>query len=132
MPRKIHHEVLVFRKTVWLSTFFDTERDTQRWRIYRRPKRTWGTGNWYEGLHLLRDLHGHLKNDLVPQPMLRAYAFTEWSWDDPQQPNGTDLWVETSSPNEYVIWYSPNNWADFLQTAREDWVCMGAGFWEPY
>ena len=45
MPNKPHHEVLVFKKTVWLSVLFDMERDTQRWRVY---KRTWsrGTSGW--------------------------------------------------------------------------------------
>ena len=36
MPRKPHHEVLVFKKTVWLSIYFDMVRGTQCWRTYKR------------------------------------------------------------------------------------------------
>ena len=33
------------------------------------------------------------QNAGLPIPLLRAYAFTEWSWATLQRPNGTDFWA---------------------------------------
>ena len=66
----------------------------------------------------------------LPKPILKAYAFTEWTFDTPKRPNGTDLWVECNPPNNFEIWYSPLDWRDFLGTGNHDWEYMGFGFWE--
>ena len=65
------------------------------------------------------------------KPVLRAYAFTEWSRDVPQRPNGTNLWVQGNAPNQFEIWYSPLNWEDCLRSCAQDWVFVGIGYWEP-
>ena len=126
MPYKAHHEVLVFKKTVWLSVGFDVEQDTQRWRVYKRQayKRCRG---WWWGLVPEGYILGDLKNGDLPKPILKAYAFTEWTWDTPKRPNGTDLWVENG--DKFEIWYSPLNWEEVLDTGKHDWEYMGAEFW---
>ena len=70
-----------------------------------------------------------------PPPLRRAYAFTEWSWDTPQRPNGTDLWVPDhdapNAPHQLTIWYSQLNWQDFLSAGEQDqgWWYMGMEDW---
>ena len=130
MLNKPHHEVLVFKKTVWLSVLFDMERGTQCWSVY---KRTWRscTREWWLGLVPKCYIPGDLKNENLPKPILKAYAFTEWTLEDTlQRPNGTDLWVEYDPPNKFLIWWSPLNWDDVLETGKHDWECAGVGFWE--
>ena len=76
---------------------------------------------------------GDFKNGDLPKPSLKAYAFTEWTFDTPKRPTGTNLWVECNPPNKFEIWYSPLNWRDFLGTRKHDWEYMGIGkhrFWE--
>ena len=124
---KAHHEVLVFQNTVWLSIWFEAVRCTQRWRVYKRP----GKGHpWWLGL-VPKGIVEHMLDMDLPKPVLRAYAFTEWSWDQPKRPNGTDLWVQGNAPNQFEIWYSPLNWEDCLSSSAQDWVSMGIGYWEP-
>ena len=67
----------------------------QQWRIYQRPRRSKGghVGPWWAGLIPKPGWPYDSQNAGLPIPLLRAYAFTEWSWDTPQRPNGTDLWV---------------------------------------
>ena len=72
-----------------------------------------------------------MRNVHLPVPLLRAYAFTEWSWDEPQLPHGTDLWVQGSTPNKFHIWYSPQNWQDFLTVGEQGWEFVGMNYWEP-
>ena len=75
MPKKQHHELLVFKKTVWFSWRFDMEQDSQYWRIYWRstcPGAPWWVGLVHKG-------YVDMKNKDVPEPILRAYAFTEWT-----------------------------------------------------
>ena len=129
MPNKAHHEVLVFKKMVWLSVHFDMEWDTQHWRVYKRCR---CTGEWWLGLVPKGYILGELKNGDLPKPILKAYAFVEWTlWDTPKHPNGTDLWVEYNPPNKFEIWYSPLNWYEVLEdTGKHDWEYVGAGFWE--
>ena len=135
MPGKPHHQVLVFKKTVWLSVHFDTEHDTQKWLVYKRPKgqvRNGAIGQWWLGLTPKGHIPGNLKNAHVPEPLLTAYAFTEWSLGDtPQRPDGTDLWVEHNPPNHFEIWYSPLNWDRVLVTEEHDWTRVGFALWEP-
>ena len=50
-----------------------------------------------------------------------AYAYTEWSWDTPQRPNGTDLWVPTVYPNVWAVWYSKHNWDSCLMSEEATW-----------
>ena len=71
-----------------------------------------------------------MKNENLPKPLLKAYVFTEWSWDTPPRPNGTDLWVEYNLPNQFEIWRSPLNWEEVLETGMQDWEWRGYGFWE--
>ena len=135
MP-KPHHEVLVFKKTVWLSTHFDLDRGTQRWRVYRRPVqrglRSRCLRPWWSGLTPKPKIPQDVRNEALPTPLLRAYAFTEWSWDTPQLPNGTDLWVEdTDAPNRFEIWYSELNWQDCLSVGEQGWEYKGIAYWEP-
>ena len=128
MPNKAHHEVLVFKKTVWLSVHYDMEQGTQRWRVYKRCR---GTSQWWLGLVPKGFIPGELANENLPKPILKAYAFTEWTlWDTPKRPNGTDLWVEYNLPNEFEKWYSPLNWYEVLDTGKHDWEYVGAGFGE--
>ena len=54
------------------------------------------------------------------KPVLRAYAFTEWSRDVPQRPNGTNLWVQGNAPNQFEIWHSRLNWEDCLSSTAQD------------
>ena len=133
MPNQPHHEVLVFKKTVWLSVLFDMEQDTQHWRVYKRRmchRKGTGAGEWWVGLVRTVSVLD-LKNRDLPKPILKAYAFTEWTlWDTPKRPNGTDLWVEYDSPNQFQIWYSQLNWREVLDTRKDDWEYMGLGFWE--
>ena len=63
-----------------------------------------------------------------PIPLLRAYAFTEWSWDTPQRPNGTDLWVPNGT-HQFSSWYSQRNWRDVLSAPTPNWRYMGEGQW---
>ena len=72
----------------------------------------------------------NIKNDNLPEPLLKAWAFTEWSWDTPKRPNGTDLWVEHTPPNQFEIWYSPLNMQEFLETGMWEWEWRGYGVWE--
>ena len=122
MPNKQHHDVLVFKKTVWLSVDFDTERDTQRWRVYKHCR---GTGKWWLGLVPKGYIPGELINGVIPKPVIKAYAFTEYNG-----PQGTDLWVEYDPPNEFQIWYSPLLWKEVLDTGKSDWEYVGIGLWE--
>ena len=139
MPGKAHHEVLVFRKTVWLSLSFDETQGSQRWRIYRRPRRSRGgrVGHWWAGLIPTRTTPYDRQNAGLPRPLVRAYAFTEWSWDTPKRPNGTDLWVPDwdapNAPHQFTIWYSQLNWQDFLGAGEQEqgWVYMGEDQWMP-
>ena len=137
MPGKQHHEVLVFHKTVWLSLSFDETRGSQQWRIYRRTRRSRGgrVGPWWAGLIPKRTTPYDRQNAGLPIPLLRAYAFTEWSWDTPQRPNGTDLWVPDydapNAPHQFTIWYSQLNWQDFLSAGEQEqgWWYMGEQDW---
>ena len=61
-----------------------------------------------------------MRNMDLPTPILRAYAYAEWTWGEP---DWTDLWVPSCAPSEYLIWYSPVNWPNFLVS--------GLGYWEP-
>ena len=135
---KAYHTVLVFKQTVWLSVRFGLEQDTQRWRIYRRPRRRPRRGHnvkdrWWKGLILRGTMPNDMKNTVLPTPVLTAYAFTEWSWDVPQRPNGTDLWVEDDHfSNQYQIYYSKMNWWNCLDAGGgEGWAYMGIGNMEP-
>ena len=69
-----------------------------------------------------------MKDEDLPKPILKAYAFTEWTWDTPKRPNGADLWVQP--PNKWEIWYSPLNWDKVFETGWGDWEYMGVGYWE--
>ena len=124
MPGKAYHEVLVWRKVVWLSISFDEESGMQRWRVYRRPhRRRGGYGPWWKGLIQRGNVPRWLRNEDLTTPILRAYAFTVWSWD---LPNGTNLWVQdNAAPNQFQIWYSPLHWRDFLNTGEQGWTYMG-------
>ena len=126
MPGK-QHQVLVFKGTVWLSLSFDMEQDSQHWRVYER---LWRNGDWWLGL--IPKGYMDMKNKDLPKPILKAYAFTEWTrWETPKRPNGTDLWVEYKLlPNKFDVWYSPRNWFDVLDTEVDEWEYMGDGYWE--
>ena len=121
--------MLVFKQTVWLSTGWDDEQGTQSWRIYRRPGK--GLGPWWSGLIPKGTAPHEMRNTDLPTPVLRAYAYTEWSWDEPQLPDGTDLWVQHNAPNQFEIWYSELNWPDFLNTGEQGWAYLGIGYHEP-
>ena len=122
MPKRPHHEVLIFRRTVWLSTGWDRDADTQQWRVYKRRRRCGqgGQGPWWSGL-IPKHTIGPMPNGNCPTPRLRAYAYTEWSFDDPPSPDGTDLWVETADPNVWAIWYTQRNWDSCLMSGDEEW-----------
>ena len=128
MPRKPHFEVLVFRKSVWLSIYYSQERGMQLWRIYKHPRGAQRSlGRWWLNL-MPTDLPMAMRNTDLPTPILRAYAYTEWTWGEP---DGTDLWVPSGAPNEYLIWHSPVNWPNFLGPGQQEWVYSGLGYWEP-
>ena len=135
MPGKQHHEVLVFRKTVWLSLSFDetggSQQWRQQWRIYWRPPqehgRPWATP-WWAGLIPKPGPPHDYPNAGLPRPLLRAYAFTEWSFDTPKRPNGTDLWVPNGT-HQFSIWYSWLNWQDVFSAVEPNWRYMGEGQW---
>ena len=126
MPYKQHHEVLVFKKTVWLSLSFDLPQDSKHWRIYRRWGRK-GKGEWWWGL--VPKGYMDMKNEDLPKPILKAYAFTEWTWETPQRPNGTDLWVADKTSNKCDIWYSTLNWDKVLVADDDEWEHVGAGYY---
>ena len=130
MPGKQHHEVLVFRKTVWLSLSFDETGGSQQWRIYWRPRRSKGghVGTWWAGLIPKPGPPYERQNAGLPIPRLRADAFTEWSFDTPKRPNGTDLWVPNGT-HQSSIWYSWLNWQDVLIAAELNWRYIGEGQW---
>ena len=129
MPGKQHHEVLVFRKTVWLSLSFDETQGRQWWRIYQRRSHRGGrVGPGWAGLSPKRTTPHARQNAGLPLPLLRAYAFTEWSWDTPKRPNGTDLWVP-SGAHQLTIWYSQLNWQDVLSASEPNSRYMGEGQW---
>ena len=122
MPRKPHHEVLIFSRSVWLNTGWDKDADTQQWRVYARPRHC-GRGGlrpWWSGLTPKSDI-GPIPNVNLPTPCLRAYVYTEWSWDVPPRPNGTDLWVETADPNMWAVRYTQHNWDSCLMAEDEEW-----------
>ena len=70
-----------------------------------------------------------MKNEDLPKPILTAYAFTEWTWDTPKHPNGTDLWVQDTHPNKFEIWYSTHNWDKVFECDFEIKKCEGVGNW---
>ena len=71
-----------------------------------------------------------MKDKDLPKPILKAYAFTEWTlWDTPKRPNGTDVWVE-ELPNKFHVWYSWHNRFDVLESMEDDWEYMGVKYWE--
>ena len=73
-----------------------------------------------------------MQNMDLPTPILRAYAYTDWTWGEPKLPDGTDLWVPSGAPNEYLIWYSPVTWPNFLERgSQQEWAYLGLGYWEP-
>ena len=125
MPRKPFHDVLIFKKTAWLSTYFDTPGGKKHWRTYWRPK---GKGEWWMGL-LPKGYVTHMKDVDLPQPILKAYAFTEWTWDTPKRPNGADLWVQDTAPNAWQIWYSAQNWDTVLESTTS-WSYVGVNTWD--
>ena len=116
MPGKQYHEVLVFRKTVWLSLSFDDAQGRQT--VAHLPGLIPKPGWPYDS-----------QNAGLPIPLLRAYAFTEWSFDTPKRPNGTDLWAQTSVPGQFTIWYSQLNWQDVLSADEPNWRYAGEGRW---
>ena len=107
------------------SMHFDEEEDTQCWCIY---KRTCG-GSWWLGL-VPKGYIRNMKKENLPKPLLHNWAFTEWSWDTPKRPHGTDLRVEHTPPNQFEIWYSPLNMQEFLETGMWEWEWRGYGVWE--
>ena len=54
------------------------------------------TNKWRSGLvpKTIKDM----KNRDLPKPSLKAYACTEWTFDTPKRPNGTDLWATYNPP----------------------------------
>ena len=126
MPRKPHHQVLIFKRSVWLSIAWDNDADTQSWRVYARP-RVRGRGGlhggqrpWWIGLTPKGEL-GQLPNAKVPLHSM-AYAYTEWTFDEPKRANGTDLWVPTGDPDMWAVYYSWHNWDSCLLSSDEEWV----------
>ena len=83
-------------------------------------------GPWWAGLSPKPGLPHDRQNAGLPRPVLRAYAFTEWSWDTPTRPNGTDLWVPNGT-HQFSIWYSWLNWQDVFNAAEPNWRYMGEG-----
>ena len=130
-----HHEVLVFRHTVWLSIWFEAAKCSQRWRVYKRPDKAYcghnAPSSWWLGLDPMGTIVEHMLEQDLPKPVLRAYAFTDFSGDVPKRPYGTDLWVQGNAPNQYEIWYSPLSWEHCLSSCAQDWVFVGIGYWEP-
>ena len=126
MPSKHHrHEVLVLKRTVWLSVAVDGPQDHQRWRVYRRSGRK---GVWWSGLAPKGFMD--LENGDLPEPILKkAYAYTEWTDDIPELPNGTALWVEYFPPKMFEIWYSPLIWDHVVETGSSEWAHVGFGSW---
>ena len=94
MPGKPHHQILVYNRTVWEITQFGALTGTQRWFIYHRVERLGSQSAWWEGLVPNGFLKFDMKNQHLPKPILKAYLFSEWTYDTPQVPNGTTLWVE--------------------------------------
>ena len=126
MPHTPHHEILVFRKTTWLSTAFDVPNNTQQWMIYQHAKRSWWTGRCPKPL-----CPREFQNNNLPQPAYKVYAFTEWSWDFPQSPNGTELWVpDLMVDGSYQVWYSPKPWYEVCEAEERSCQCMGNKFWQ--
>ena len=71
-----------------------------------------------------------MKDEDLPNPILKAYAFIEWMWDPPKCPNGTDLWVQDTAPNKFQIWYSAQNWDKVLEySTHASWTYMGVDYW---
>ena len=130
MPGKQYHEVLVFRKTVWLRLSYDDAQGRQQWRSYQRPRRSKGghVGPWWAGLIPKPGWPYDSQNAGLPLPLLRAYAFTEWSWGTPPRPNGADLWAPNGT-HQFTIWYSQRNWRDVLSASTPNWRDMGEGQW---
>ena len=72
-----------------------------------------------------------MKDEDLPKPILKAYAFTEWTWDPPKRPNGADLWAPVKCADMFEIWYSPINWQKvFEETGEGDWEYSGHPKWE--
>ena len=86
----------------------------------------WEHGAQAESLSQGRPMSTRMR--VSPFPILRAYAFTEWSFDTPKRPNGTDLWVP-SGTHQFTIWYSQLNWQDVLSVAEPNWRYEGEGQW---
>ena len=130
MPGKQYHEVLVLRKTVWLSLSFDDAQGRQQWRIYQRPRRSKGghVGPWWAGLIPKPGWPYDSQNAGLPIPLLRAYAFTEWSWDTPPRPNGTDLWVPNGT-HQFTIWFPPAELAGRPKRPHAELALHGGGQW---
>ena len=88
---------------------------------------------WWKGLVPKGYLKFDMKNEHLPKPILKAYLFSEWTYDTPPVPNGTTLWVEQNpgvEVGEYQIWYSPLDWDLVLEYGGREWEYVGRGFWE--
>ena len=122
MAGKLPYEILVYHDTIWVSHIrYSWETGKQRWRVYERPR----NHPWWEGGCILKGDTPLLWNTYVPKDfLLQAYAWSAWPWE-------TDLWFPSGWPNEYHIWYTRQNWEEFLQAGLKNWVCVGKDFYDP-
>ena len=115
MPSKEHNEVLVFKKTVWISM----EDDTQRWRVYKRRLGYKGRhpewAKWWLGLIPQGYIEGNVD---IPQPLLKGYASIS--------PHGTDLWIQGGGCG-YEMWHSSLNLEEVLKSEKPNkhWEYIG-------
>ena len=133
MPKKPQGEILVFRNQGWNSIGFDMKSDSQMWQVFWRRSRSQSRQQWWLGL-VDAGMPKLIPNKNLPEPILKAYAFTEWILPkDPRQCKrctGTHVWVPWSD-NEFEIWYSPLAWGGILETPEDQWQYMGTGRGEP-
>ena len=120
MPKKQHYPVLIFNKTVWVAGYFDMDKKSKVYDIYKRHARwPWCLGLTYRTKVTVDD-------DKLPEPLFTAYLYTEWSFATPKVSWGTDLWIPIDGVH-HEIWYTRRLVQYALMTPIHEWEFIDYG-----
>ena len=100
--------------------YFDMDKKTKVYDIYKRHARC----PWYLGLTYRTKVT--VDDDKLPEPLITAYLYTEWSFATPKFSCGTDLWIPVNGV-VHEIWYTPRLVQYALMTPIHEWKFIDYG-----
>ena len=126
-------EIRVYRNEVWISIskLVRSGRKAQLWKKYNyKDLEVSHEASWWLGLEEAQPPVEEIPDIDLPQPILKAYAFTIWGPPPSEggwaRHGGTYVCVPWPNP-AFEIWYSPLVWSEIFESTEDAWTQQTRG-----